>query len=457
MEQTGLERHEATLRDYLGIIFRQKWVILAVLAIPTIIVLVQTVGSRTLYKSTSTVLLRRGQKESALVPYVTILPWEEQVSSEEQTATSAVVATRAQGILNRWQAGVRDEEKIWIRASSADAAIVGESNVLAISYVHHEPEVAKQVTRALTEAYMGYRQESGLTPGLMSFFESEIGRVQTRLDSLRARREQFMQTHNVNNLDWKTRTLLELWRDLSGALSDAMSARLVEQANVEQMRQLIENPDVESPVLSDLPLGGGSVVSSLRAMALTFRLDLQKAQASYTEKDQRVIALRKQLEETEEQLDRETRRTLALSRARLATMMAKEEGLRQQVASIESELMGYPEQEAVLSDLETQIRILEKEFETLNIRRTDAMVSRESSPEWNVILLSPASDAVALRTRDYVRLSLGPLLGLLVGIGLAFLFESLDHSIKTKSEAENLLDLPVVASIADTEELERRR
>jgi len=457
MEQTGLERHEATLRDYLGIIFRQRWVILAVLAIPTIIVLVQTVGSRTLYKSTSTVLLRRGQKENALLPYVTVLPWEEQVSSEEQTATSAVVVTRAQQILDRWQAAAGDDEKMWIRASSAEAAIVGESNVLAISYMYHKPEVAKQVTRALTEAYMGYRQETSLAPGLMSFFESEIDRVKARLDSLRARREQFMRAHNVNSIDWKTRTLLELWRDLSGALSDAMSARLVEQANVEQMKQLIGNPDVDSPILSDLPYGGGSVVSSLRGVAFTLSLDLQKAQASYTDKDQRVIALKKQLEEIQEQLDRETRRTLALSQARLATLMVKEEGLRQQVASVESELMGYPEQEAVLSDLDTQIRILERDFETLNIRKTEAMVSRESSPEWNVILLSPASDPVALRTRDYVRLSLGPLLGLLVGIGLAFLFDSLDHSIKTRSEAESLLDLPVIASIADTEELERRK
>ena len=76
--------------------FRQKWVILTVLAIPTVIVLVQTLGSRTLYKSTATVLLRRGQRESAIVPYVTVLPWEEQVSSEEQTATSTVVVTKAQ-------------------------------------------------------------------------------------------------------------------------------------------------------------------------------------------------------------------------------------------------------------------------------------------------------------------------------------------------------------------------
>ncbi|MFH0778423.1 MAG: hypothetical protein V2A71_07300, partial [Candidatus Eisenbacteria bacterium] len=94
MTEAVTERHEATLRDYLGIMFRQKWVILIVLAIPTIVVLMQTVGSKTLYKSTSTVLLRRGQKESASVTSATILPVEEQVSSEEQTATTAVIIRR---------------------------------------------------------------------------------------------------------------------------------------------------------------------------------------------------------------------------------------------------------------------------------------------------------------------------------------------------------------------------
>ncbi len=457
MAELETERHEATLRDYLGIIFRQKWVILTVLAIPTVIVLVQTLGSRTQYKSTATVLLRRGQKESALVPYVTVLPWEEQVSSEEQTATSMVVVTKAQKILASWQSGVPERERIRIKASGVEAGIVGESNVLAISYVDYKPAVAKLATQAVTEAYMEYRQETGLAPALAGFFDAQIDSVRTRLDLLRAQREQFMKEQGVNDLATETRTLLEFWKDLSGDLSQAITARLVEETNVNQMKKLLDNPDVDVPLLIELPFGGSAMVNSLRNSRAVIKAEIQKMQASYTDKDQRVVAQQKQLAEVEQQLAREIKQALALSEARLAPLVAKENELKREVADVESKLLGYPAQDAVLADLNTNIGILERDYETLTSKKIEAMVSRESSPEWSVMLLSPPSEPMALRTRDYVRLSLGPLLGLLVGIGLAFLFDSLDHSIKSKTDAENVLGLPVLASISEVGAPQRRK
>ena len=456
MTEQVTERHEATLRDYLGIMFRQKWVILTVLAVPTIVVLLQTIGSRTLYKSTATVLLRRGQKESAIIPYVTVLPWEEQVSSEEQTAISAVVIAEAQSILDGWQTEVPERERMRIRAGSAEAGIVGESNVLAISYVDYKPSVAKMVTQALTEAYMKYRKEASLAPGLMGFFDVQIEEVKARLGELRQERETFMKEHGVNDLDWKTRTLLDMWSGLSSQANDAVSARIIQEAKVNQMKKLLSNPDVEVPILDESSLSGESVINSLRKDKANLGQELEKIQANYTDKDQRVIALKRQLAETEDQLHREIRQAIVLAEARLAPLVANENQLRRDVARVEGQLMGYPEQDAVLDDLNTRIRILERDYETLTSKKIDAMVSKESSPEWDVILLSPPSQPVALRTKDYVRLSLGPLLGLLVGIGLAFLFDSLDHSVKTKNEAERLFGIPVVASIVDLKEWDRK-
>ncbi|KPJ61397.1 MAG: hypothetical protein AMJ46_01510 [Latescibacteria bacterium DG_63] len=457
MAEPQVERYEATLRDYLGIIFRQKWIILCVLAIPTIIVLVQTVGSKTLYKSTSTVLLRRGQRESAIVPYVTVLPWEEQVSSEEQTATSVVVITKAQEILDKRQSGVAKAEKIRIKASSVEAGIVGESNVLAISYVDHNRSVAKQVTQALTEAYMQYREETSLAPGLVSFFDGEIEDKRTRLAELRQAREQFMTAQGVNDLEWRTRMLLDLWKDLISLLNGAVSKRIVEETNIAEMKRLLKDPDVNVPIITAAPPGTQTLIDNLRGSRNVLRMDLQRQQASYTDKDHRVIAVKNQLAEVEQQLESEIRQAITLCEARVVPLRAVENQIRRNLLAVETELRGYPEQEAVLADLDAKIKVLQRDYETLTSKRIDAMVSRESSPEWTVILLSPPSKPVALRTKDYVRLSLGPLLGLLVGIGLAFLFDSLDHSIKTKSEAESILGIPVVASIVEMKEWEEEK
>ncbi len=63
------------------------------------------------------------------------------------------------------------------------------------------------------------------------------------------------------------------------------------------------------------------------------------------------------------------------------------------------------------------------------------------SSKWRNRVLSPARPRVALN------LALGALVGLILGIGLAFFIEYLDTSIKTMDDVETLLGVPVLAII----------
>jgi capsular polysaccharide biosynthesis protein len=53
---------------------------------------------------------------------------------------------------------------------------------------------------------------------------------------------------------------------------------------------------------------------------------------------------------------------------------------------------------------------------------------------------------------DFVRLGLAPAFSLLVGIAIAFFIDGLDLTVRTANQAEEYLDLPVLASMG-----ERRR
>jgi len=70
----------------------------------------------------------------------------------------------------------------------------------------------------------------------------------------------------------------------------------------------------------------------------------------------------------------------------------------------------------------------------------------------NVVVLSPASVATATNPLDMVRLGLAPAFSLLVGIAIAFFIDGLDLTVRTANQAEEYLDLPVLASMG-----ERRR
>jgi len=72
-----------------------------------------------------------------------------------------------------------------------------------------------------------------------------------------------------------------------------------------------------------------------------------------------------------------------------------------------------------------------------------------SSSEFEIVVLTPPGKASARRTSDYVRLAVGPFLALIVGLGIAFFFESMDHSLKNPAEVEEYLGSTVLATVGD--------
>ena len=94
--------------------------------------------------------------------------------------------------------------------------------------------------------------------------------------------------------------------------------------------------------------------------------------------------------------------------------------------------------------------LLTKKHERLLMRQSEAEVALASRPELTVRVLAAASSPQQQNTSDFVRLALGPVLSLIVAVGLAFFIESLDHSVKNIGEVEEYLGKKVLASITDS-------
>jgi tyrosine-protein kinase Etk/Wzc len=139
-------------------------------------------------------------------------------------------------------------------------------------------------------------------------------------------------------------------------------------------------------------------------------------------------------------------------RSRLEELHAKKETLEKEIEELNKRLGAIPEKEIELSKIENRIALLEDKYELLLKKQSEAEISRASTPRWEVTVISPAGPAVAQRTRDYIRMALGPFFSLIVAIALAFFFESLDHSVKNMAEVEQYLGLPVLAVLREWEE-----
>ena len=129
---------------------------------------------------------------------------------------------------------------------------------------------------------------------------------------------------------------------------------------------------------------------------------------------------------------------------------ARHESLLKEKRQTEAELVLIPDKARELARIESNITANEEKYQLLLRRQHEAQIAIATNQDFEITILNPPGKATARRTSDYVRLAVGPVVSLIVGLGLAFFFESTDHSLKNPAEVEQYLHTSVLASVSET-------
>lgn len=438
-------------RDFVAVIFRRKWVILGVFVLTTVVTAAMILGQPTYYESSGKVLIRRGVKDNLFDNFARSVPWEEDLSSEIETAKSAAVISDAQRRLDVARRA-QGRPRYVINPGAVDAAVVGESNVLAISYQAREPAVCPEVTDILLTAYTEHRRTAYTLPYPGEFFTDETRGVQAELERLQTERRDLLASAELTDGGSSDRGALltrQLGAQTAISIAEQDAAELREQ--LRQMRVYLDDP-VNSP---DIPFAG-STGSGNDVAVVDIKRQLVSAQVRYSElsgvyqPDQPdMVRMRERIADLRKLLDTEVRNRIRVTEMQLAIKEAELRQTRGDLANADARVHNLPAQEARLLDLNRRIDGLEKRYGHLVEKSELAKINQATSADWTLLLLSPASKPYAKNTKDYVRIALAPIFSLIVGLGLAFFIDSLDTSVKSPREAEETLELPVLATLTE--------
>lgn len=125
--------------------------------------------------------------------------------------------------------------------------------------------------------------------------------------------------------------------------------------------------------------------------------------------------------------------------------------MRSQIAEMESQLKGFSGKEIEYARLNREVEVNKKLYGMLKEKLEESRIS-EAQKVSDVSLVNPAVIAKSSGMADNkFRLLLGALLGLILGLAFAFTFETLDTSIGTIEDVENVIKLPVLGIIPSFE------
>jgi succinoglycan biosynthesis transport protein ExoP len=331
---------------------------------------------------------------------------------------------------------------------------VRETRLIDVSYRHTDARLAAKIVNTIAQTFVDQnlekKTETSGTTG--SYLEKRIAELQSTNRSKEEQLINYGKSHQILSLDADQNVVVERLAGLNKQLLVAENERKLAEAAYRASLQpgaaeaLAEagNSEREVPSATRLSNEAGLKLAELKQKRAELLVENTEKWPAVREIDKQIAVIEKQLSDTR------TRATTIVT-TNLATRY------RQALATEEALRKAYDQQRAeTLTQNEAAVnyRIIQQEIET-NKSLLDGLLQR--TKENDVVMAGTPNNIrvvdyaiaqkrpVAPRRTLIVGLSL--LLSLGCGIGLAFLIEYLDDSVRSTEDVENFLHLPSVAVI----------
>ncbi|MDI6872258.1 MAG: GNVR domain-containing protein [Bacillota bacterium] len=451
------------LRQYLAVIAKHRWMILSLLLSAVAASLVASFLLTPIYQATTTILIK--DEKSLANPFLEALGGmgKTQVADFVEVLKSKTLQY-AVARRHNLVPSIDSPEMEALRRAITIQPVVG-TNVIRISVESPMPEVARDVANDLVQEFIAQNQREDTTAarGARAFVGEQIRIVSRELaeaeEALRRYKKEnkvFAPAEEVKAVLDRVAKLEVMRAETAVALNEAGTrlAQINRQLGREQQR-----------VVSATTIAANPLVQQLKGQLSSLEVELSGAREKYTDKHPAVVALRSQVEEVKGQMRQAAERIVAsetetanpvyqelllkatqLEVERLA-LDVRRETLERLVAEEEKLFTQLPDKELQLVSLTRNAKVSEQTYLMLKQKYEELRIT-EAMKSGNVRIVDEAvTPAEPVRPRKALNVAIAAFLSLFTGVGLAFLLEYLDTTIRTPEELEEVLGLPVLGQI----------
>ncbi len=466
------EARQFSSRDFLAMIFRRKWVILSILLITMAMGVSASLKTTSEYQAVAKVLLRRSDGSSfqkARSPYLGL---EEEMNTEIEILRSDPVLTRAIAEIEREVAAVSDEEKAllfppeeageewhpptekWIN-KNLQAEPVEKSNVIMIRFRHTNSATARMLADAVVGSYVAERISVRRSPMLESFFQERTQDLEERLLDLRTEMGQIQVEAGIYDQEWQQRLNLGTLNDLRSELLRVRVKRQTEEAKIASVRRQLASD--EGTIVPMLEFEENAPFTELRTKVIDKKTVLAELRGKYLPDHPKVKQQESLVAQLEEELRRELETQVAMRENEVETIRAQQIALEAAVQEVVEDMNRIPKYAPVMRQLEREIANTTELYEQIALKAVDTQISESEDQRMvNAKVLSPATVSLSfVQQRRSLFTLFAALLGLSMGLALAFLLEGLDHTFRSPEDVEIHLGVPLLGSIPDLKPIRR--
>ncbi|MGD0963065.1 MAG: polysaccharide biosynthesis tyrosine autokinase [Candidatus Acidiferrales bacterium] len=475
------EAEEGTdLRAYWRTIQKRRWTILTVLLVTFTVVLIVTIKEKPMYRADA---LLEIEKENPNIPTVQELFQLADVSDNYLETQYKVLQSEslARRVINQVHLAQLKEfnrpKGGWFRTSAQAAAPtpgsivdpdteqtvlrefddrlsvdpVRRSRLVQVSFESHDPNVAAQVVNALASNFIQGNLESRwqAAQDASQWLSQQLESFKAKLEKSEDDLQRYAQNNGLLFLETEKGDTENIVDERLRQLQDELTKAQADRYAKESLYRLTEAGDYSS-----LP----GVVDNKLMQDLTVRLaDLEREKAAltptFTSDYPKVEQIQSQIDDVENTLTQERKRAAQGIVDDYQAAVRRENLVREAFQQQQNQANLVAGRAVQYNILKREVDTNKQLYEGLLQRLKEAGVSAGMNASNIRIVDTAVPPTKPVSPRPVLNLGLALLLGLGGGVGIAFLQERLDNTLKTSDDIERILRVPALALIPDRESL----
>lgn len=320
------------------------------------------------------------------------------------------------------------------------------TRLVDIRYSDKDPNAAADTVNALFDAFvdMSIETKYAATEQASEFLTNQIKSIKKEIESAQQQLQRYGAEKNIVALSDKETTTIEKLAALNSALTEATIDRVKKETYYDEVK--IASPDYIPETM------GNQLIQRLRETYVGLSRDYQKKAETYKPDYPEMVRLKSELDTTRRALETETQSFIKGTYSDYQAALKKENSLTDVFNKQKQEALLLNSNAIAYNSLKNEIDNKKNLLESLMTRQSETDVSARlrGLRTSNVRVVDTARVPVAPSSPNIKRnLLLALFLGLFGGIGLAFLMEYLDNSVKTSEDIERYAKLPTLGIIPE--------
>ena len=441
----------AHLREYIRVVRKHAWLILACFAVIVGAVAIGTYMQQPVYRAATRALIAPEAPRVVNIQEVTPLGGDSQefFQTQIQIIRSRPVVQRVMdslGLLGRKPELARAADPAETFLQSVSVEPVRNTRLVEIQVEDPDPKLAAEVANALASAYVHQNLELklGAARDALTWLTAQVQDLKSKVNESELTLQRYREQSGLVAVEEKQSLTTKKLAEFNSNYIDAKAKRLEIETRLAELRRASQQPELleSSPVVMNNPL-----IQRLKGQLVELEVTRSKLLKTFRDKHPEVVKVQSQIDEISQKIREEVGRLALSMESEYNALKARENAMVQAVNQ-------YRDEAQSLAKKEIQYGILKREADS-NQQLYDVLLKRlketglsQGLDSSNVRIVEPAVTPIRpVKPRKMLNLAVGVVLGLGIGLVLAFFVEYMDDTVRAPEHVEQVIGVPVFALI----------